>query len=346
MTMNRTNIFRCVVVFFLLLSGHATKAQDIHLTQFYHNPILLNPAQAGLACNWRVGVNYRSQWGSVTSPYKTTAAYYDIPVYLNRKRSAALGLGVGIFNDVASNVISTMEVTPTFALHLGFGENYQQYKLSFGAQPAFRQRKVDVGALTWETQWDGNYIDPYRNSFETNLTTGTSTVFDMNTGLQFSGVVNEQLSFYSGLALFHVMSPVESFYTGSSNELNSRKVFHATVRYKMNENLSIIPNILYMAQSRASEFNFGGEVNYNVNNDEDGLAYFGGVYYRMKDATQFMVGGEMNRFRAAISYDVNMSGLRSASRYRGGFEFAIMYKAPCYSPTPPPPPPFFVCPRF
>jgi type IX secretion system PorP/SprF family membrane protein len=341
-------LFKNLIVSLLVLITLSVSAQDIHLTQYYHNPLLLNPAQAGLACNWRAGINYRSQWGSVTSPYKTTAGYFDIPVFLNRSRSAALGLGVGIFNDVAgTGALTTMDIMPTVALHLGFGdEDPQRYHFSIGLQPSYRQKKVDINKLSWESQWDGNIIDPYRSNGETSLQTGTVGAFDLNSGFQFTAVPSDNLSFFVGASIFHLLAPVESFYQSTTNKLDSRKVINLGAKYTVNEKLTVIPSVLIMAQAKASEKNLGAEVNYNLTGEEDAFAIFGGAFYRWKDATQLMGGIELNRFRVALSYDINMSGLHNVSRYRGGFELALMYKAPCYPPRFIPPPPQLVCPRF
>ncbi len=340
--------FKSLLVLVLTILGYTAVAQDIHFTQYYHNPILLNPAQTGLACNWRAGINYRSQWGSVTSPYKTTAGYFDIPIFLNRSRSAALGLGVGIFNDVAgTGALTTMEVTPTMALHLGFGsEDPKQYHLSIGIQPAYRQKKVDINQLTWSSQWDGNIIDPYRPTGETQLQTGTVGAFDLNTGIQFTAVPSSNFSFNIGASIFHVLTPIESFYQSTTNSLDSRKVINLGAKFMVNEKLAVLPSLLFMAQAKASEKNLGAELNYNLTGEEDAFALFGGLFYRWKDAAQLMGGFEKNRFRVCLSYDINMSGLHNVSRYRGGFELALMYKAPCYPPRLIPPPPQLVCPRF
>ena len=64
----------------LLLVVIAGMAQDIHYSQFYASPLTLNPALTGVnACNYRVGVMYRSQWSSVSAdPYQTPSISFDI----------------------------------------------------------------------------------------------------------------------------------------------------------------------------------------------------------------------------------------------------------------------------
>ena len=53
-------------------TGLTLQAQDVHFSQFYAAPLLVNPAQTGnFSGTARVGANYRDQWGSITVPYRT-----------------------------------------------------------------------------------------------------------------------------------------------------------------------------------------------------------------------------------------------------------------------------------
>jgi len=52
-------------------------AQDPQFTQFYANPLYLNPAFAGTARCPRVTMNYRNQWPVLTGTFVITSASYD-----------------------------------------------------------------------------------------------------------------------------------------------------------------------------------------------------------------------------------------------------------------------------
>ena len=51
----------------------SVSAQDAYFTQFYANPLELNPALTGaVEGTYRVSLSYRDQWsGLVDNPYKT-----------------------------------------------------------------------------------------------------------------------------------------------------------------------------------------------------------------------------------------------------------------------------------
>src|SRR3984885_3759927 len=47
----------------LVVSTAFSFSQDIHFTQFFSNPLILNPAQTGnFNGNYRVGFNFRGEW--------------------------------------------------------------------------------------------------------------------------------------------------------------------------------------------------------------------------------------------------------------------------------------------
>src|SRR3954471_14318401 len=64
-------------------------AQDPQFTQFYANPLYLNPAFAGSVHCPRICLNYRNQWPALTGTFITTSASYD-------QQIAAISSGIGI----------------------------------------------------------------------------------------------------------------------------------------------------------------------------------------------------------------------------------------------------------
>ena len=65
---------------FLIVTHTATPllAQDIHFSQFWMSPLIQNPANAGGEEDIRAILNYRDQWKSIGTPYKTFNASFDM----------------------------------------------------------------------------------------------------------------------------------------------------------------------------------------------------------------------------------------------------------------------------
>ena len=52
-------------------------AQDALFSQFYANPLYLNPAMAGTNVCPRIALNWRDQWPNLAGNYMTTTASFD-----------------------------------------------------------------------------------------------------------------------------------------------------------------------------------------------------------------------------------------------------------------------------
>ena len=90
----------CLLAILTLLSfAPDITAQDPEFTQFYANPLYLNPAFAGTARCPRLVMNYRNQWPSLSGTFVTTSASYDqhVPTIQG-------GLGLIVLNDRAAFV--------------------------------------------------------------------------------------------------------------------------------------------------------------------------------------------------------------------------------------------------
>ena len=81
-------------------------AQDLHFSQFMNSPLLTNPANTGFIPDgdYRLGVNYRNQWASITAfPYKTMSVFGDVQLMQNKDNTGWLGLGGVILRDLAGS---------------------------------------------------------------------------------------------------------------------------------------------------------------------------------------------------------------------------------------------------
>ncbi|MFN5910373.1 MAG: type IX secretion system membrane protein PorP/SprF, partial [Bacteroidota bacterium] len=68
---------RYLLALLMLSALSGSFAQDPTFTQFYANPLYLNPAFAGSHGCPRFALNYRNEWPSLTGNYVTYSASYD-----------------------------------------------------------------------------------------------------------------------------------------------------------------------------------------------------------------------------------------------------------------------------
>ncbi len=96
-----------------------------------------------------------------------------------------------------------------------------------------------------------------------------------------------------------------------------------------NENLTFTPNILYMYQAKATEFNAGLMMGYKMSGSDYQMLVGGS--YRYKDAVVIHLGMKQGNNVFRISYDVVTSNLKKYGGSRGGFEMGVIYSGPLKS---------------
>ena len=74
--MFKKEVFAALVIVLVGWSDFA-HAQDPQFTQFYANPIYLNPAFAGTARCPRLIMNYRNEWPALSGTFVTYSVSYD-----------------------------------------------------------------------------------------------------------------------------------------------------------------------------------------------------------------------------------------------------------------------------
>jgi type IX secretion system PorP/SprF family membrane protein len=120
-------------------------SQDPLFSQFYANPVYLNPAMVGIHNQYRATVNHRQQWGKL-SGYTTSAFSLDGVL------GQSSGLGLQVMNDKQFNniLISSfyngafshrINVSPEAQIGMGIGVGY--YQRSFNWQNMTFQDQLD-----------------------------------------------------------------------------------------------------------------------------------------------------------------------------------------------------------
>ncbi len=310
----------------LLVETDRLHAQDLHFSQFFEAPLLRNPSLAGLyEGDIRVQGVYRNQWNSISFPYQTGSfnAEYKFPV---GKGEDFMTAGIQFLFDRAGTVqLTTTHFLPAVNFHKSLSATRNTY-LSLGFMGGPVTRRLDRSRVTTNNQYDGfdyNGSLPDGESFDANY-----AYFDANVGMSFSSTIgsDEQHLFFLGVAYHHLNKPVNSFY---------RNITHLpkwVVSGGLKLNLDLFSYITfhgdYYRQWPYQEA-IGGAMYSRKIGDEDVPTYtiHGGLYVRYQDAVIPVVKMDYYPFSLAMSYDINVSRLATASRSRGGFEISLSYIA-------------------
>jgi|JI9StandDraft_1071089.scaffolds.fasta_scaffold06880_3 type IX secretion system PorP/SprF family membrane protein len=324
------NGMKNVFTLLLTLIVSCSFAQDIHFSQYWAAPVAMNPAYTGKFNGlFRATFNYRNQWFTIPtmnsgSPYQTFQASVDgnvLPTSLGNNR---LGVGAMFFNDKAGNgALQTNTGMVSIAYHQSVSQ-YGRSHLSFGIQAGVVNKRINFQDLIFETQLDKYGWNPSLPNGE--QYGGKSILYpDVTIGAAFTSRPKDRFAFNFGYSLHHVASPRESFIGDQNNRLARRHVVQGgceiTAGYQ--DQWTISPVFLFMMQSNAQMYNLGVGVNYQTTNENIGI--YGGAFYRVKDAAVLNLGVDVYNARIGISYDMNHSDLRGASKAQGAVELAIVY---------------------
>ena len=326
------NICKIIVISFSLIIffGKKATAQDPHFSQFYNAPMQLNPALAGLLeGDTRAIANYRTQWSSIAAPFQTMAGSVDFNMLSQLTKKDVFGVGVSVLNDIAGEAdLKNIQVGMSFAYNKDISGKRNHF-IGVGAQYLFVQQSLNFSKLLFESQFNGEFIDPSQPSGE-NFAMNDFQYFDFTAGLSWSYRPNRFNSFYAGGAIAHLNQPRVSFFDELSERLKPKYTFYAGADFKINRNISFIPRAIVLLQGVAKEINVGGMVKFNVGNtrsSKDKTSIYFGTMHRWKDAQVIMMRYDYNGVGLSFSYDVNISKLNISSKGRGAVELALIFES-------------------
>ena len=104
---------KLIILFAFAISSSFVEAQDPTFTQFFSNPIYLNPALAGSSGCPRFAMNYRNEWPQLTGNYVTYSAAYD-----TYAKSISGGIGILAMHDQQGQGTISTSMHPRLLLTL------------------------------------------------------------------------------------------------------------------------------------------------------------------------------------------------------------------------------------
>lgn len=330
------------ILFALVVVGSCTikiSAQDVHFSQYRMTPLMVNPANAGFNYDLRAIANYREQWKSVATPFKTSAFSFDMNLTKDSRKRATLGIGLQFLNDKAGDAKMGMtqgNLNISSAIKL---DNLS--KLSFGIMAGFGQRSIDYSNLRWENQYASGAYNSNLVSGE-NLSPNSFTYLDAGAGFAWSygkdqGFItqNNGVKVNFGASFYHFGLPSTSFIGTPSEKMNTKLIVHGNMELgKTNTNLTFIPEVYFLQQGAQREILVGNVFRYLIN---EGSHFTGfvktsaislGLNYRLKDALITSIQLDYANYSIGFSYDFNLSSLSTISNSRGGFEFSLRFVTP------------------
>ncbi|RZL47824.1 MAG: type IX secretion system membrane protein PorP/SprF [Pedobacter sp.] len=302
----------------LSLCAQYTKAQiDPHFSQYYANPLWLNPALTGVTDgDYRVNVNAKQQWGNLNNGYLTAGASFDMAPVKN------LALGAMIINQRAGAIgYNQLNALASASYRIRLGRDGEQI-INFGMQAGIINKSFDMSKITLGSQY--NPVIGYDPSMGMNddISSSHNLSPDVNAGIMFfDGSGNKNVNVFAGASVSHLTKPKDRF-AGADARLPMRFTGHGGARLKINYLLDITPNFIYLKQGDAQEIAAGAYAQFMLNTESDLLV---GSNYRVDDAAIAFIGLHHKSMVFGVSYDFNTSGLNRATGSRGGLELSVSF---------------------
>ncbi len=318
---NLHRFYRWFVILVIAVQPFYCGAQDAIFSQFYSNPLYLNPALAGTGECSRLILNYRNQWPSLPANFTTFSASADHYV-------EALSGGIGLLinsDNAGGGAINTLKISGIYAYHLKLSENAS---LNAGFEATYYRQQ-----LKWDKLIFPDMIDPVSGNINIAGTgekppdNTTVSVPDFSTGLLLG--IGEK--YYFGIAADHLAEPDLKYYNNTRNPLYRKFTVHGGARFNLGSSYQpqssdfiLSPNILFQHQQDANQLDFGLYV------EKSPLVV--GTWFRHNfknpDGLVFLIGITQKRFKFGYSYDLTLSKLKGSTG--GAHEVSLALLVNCY----------------
>lgn len=279
-------------------------AQDPQFTQFYANPLYLNPAFAGTGRCPRAILNYRNQWPAISGTFVTYSASYDQHI-----DALSGGVGILVMNDRAGQgTLTTTNISGLYSYEQAINRHFS---VKAGFEATFFQKSIDWSKLTF-----GDMIDPrYGFIYNTKEIQGNNS----KNNVDFSaGVLGYSKRYFFGFAAHHLTQPDEGLI--GSSKLPRKYTAHAGAIIPLKNDASegaISPNILFKKQQDFTQINLGLYVTRGP--------FVGGLWFRKDDSFIMLIGFQAGIVKFGYSYDVTVSKLSTATAGSHEVSFAMQF---------------------
>jgi type IX secretion system PorP/SprF family membrane protein len=274
-------------------------AQDPHLSQFYSNTLYTNPAFTGTSGYHKFAMTGRKQFTNVTHSTYTSVASADLSI---KKTNSGVGM-IAMFDRSGSSAYTTSSLGAIYSYHTKVSSNVS---VSAAVQGGLVNRSLDRSNLQFADQ------------METELGVVRDTRENISSTQRFypnfaAGMLVYTKNFFSGFVVHNIAEPNQAFINTTSRAQENLHLRRYTVHLGMNiptnkylkRSAVISPNILCMAQGKATEVNLGFYLRK--------AKITTGLWLRQtmnnSDALILMAGYRFDKLTVGYSYDLGIGRL-------------------------------------
>ncbi len=312
-----------LMLLLLVLGMQGVKAQDVGFSQFFANPLYLNPAFAGSKVAPRISLAYRAQWPGLVSAFTTVSGSYD--QYIPDLHG---GIGAIVMSDRQGDhgILGTTALGAMYSFRFRVHEDIY-VNLALQASIVNTNLSWDLNNLRFGDQIDAN--NGFVNQTSATAPDQTSIFYpDFAAGGMIYGP-----AWYVGAAAHHLNQPSQGFYSEDPVPIkfsaNAGGLINISEERRRQSSLGlgqpvVSPNFVYQYQGGFHYFNYGLYL--------DWMPFLVGVWYRNgienSDAFIFMVGVQQDHFKIGYSYDATVSQLANSTAGSHEITLGILLPTP------------------
>lgn len=297
-------------------------AQDIHFSQFHQAPLTINPAMTGFfEGKYRVALNYRNQWGAVHSKYETYGGSFDMNFLRCKSKNDYIGVGVDFYRDKAGDLgLYTNQIGLSLAYSRSFGY-HTRHSIAIGAQGNFYMKGIDMSKAI------------YPDGIDEAASVNSANIIDVDAGILYHVVFKKRVNAYLGFSYGHITTPEYSLQGNAKERIHPKFTTTFGSVIEVGNNWNILPNVMYRKQGPSQEIMVGSYFQYIIGDDyfsRTAVAIGAWGRFARPAADAFILGARADIKWAIIgvSYDFNLSELKTASKGRGAIEASVVLQIP------------------
>jgi len=309
-------------------------AQDPHFSQFYANPLYLNPAMAGTSGCHRIVSNYRNQWPSIAGSYVTYDLSYD-----GHFDAIAGGIGAHLLHDRAGvGELSSTQLSLMYSYQLNVSSDFA---IKAGLQYMGMVKEIDFSKLTFFDMIEPRkgFINPTEEPLPESGIFRSGLIHDFS-----AGILAYTSKFYAGFAVHHINQPEISFFEDDKSILPSKMTANIGMMLPLDNEREpkhyFSPNVLFLRQGEFMQFFTGF---YYIKD-----FFIAGLWFRQTsqntDGFQALIGLKKDPVKIGYSFDLTTSDVRIGSI--GSHEVSLIFEFCTYKRPPQTRWKKLICPTF
>ena len=235
------------IILLIILSCKQLFAQDVEFSQYYANPLYLNPAFAGTDDYARLSLSYRTlmpvSYGDYTTYSASIDKYFD---------GISGGVGFQIMNDrQAQGAINDLGLNLIYSYH---AQIKKQWAVNAGFRLGYNIKSLNTSSLVFPDMIDGS---------GNQIAGDESGIAQKSIYFDFSfGVLTWYKNYYGGVTIDHLTKPKISLGSDSPGPIERKYTVHAGMEIDFyntiyRKYMTVSPNLIYQMQGPSNKINVG-----------------------------------------------------------------------------------------